>query len=232
MGSWIKKDTTVEVSKELEYSSDAVVESNAYDAEITECRLANSNTAGSKSVSLVVGIKTEAGETNKTFFTIMGKDGETYFESTYKGKTIKKQHFGLSIANTLFELVLGKEIFDVEPSNIEYQTWDKEDKEMKTVSGQGFPDIVGHKIGICLQMNKEISGADSKEYGVIEHFFNAETGLFSGEEEEIGKKTKLSKWLGSMKDYKVTEKEPQNKSSFGAKKTVDATETPKKKWGK
>ena len=68
MGTWIKKNTEVEVSKELEYENSSISESNAYEVEITECRLANSTAQGSKSVSLVVGIKTEDGETNRTFF--------------------------------------------------------------------------------------------------------------------------------------------------------------------
>jgi len=231
MARWIKKNTEeVEVSKELEYENSNIAESNAYEAEITECRLAESSAQGSKSVSLVVGIKTDDGETNKTYFTVMGRDGETYFTSTYQGKTIKKQHFGLSIADTLFQLVIGKEIFDVEPEEVEFKSWNKEDKAFEDKKGEGFPELIGKKIGACVQLTKEISGADSKEYGTIEHFFDLKSGLMFGEDPEA-KKTKLSKWLGSMKDYKIVEKEAQNKTSFGSKdKGSDAPS--KSKWGK
>ena len=230
---WIKKNTEVEVQEELEYDNTNIQVTNAYEAEVTGCRLSESKAEGSKSVSLVVDVKTEDGETNRTFFTVMGKDGETYFESTVKGNKVKKQHFGLSIANTLFELTLGKEIFDCDPSEVEFQAWDKEAEEMVTKKAEGFPEIIGKKIGICLQMNREISGTDSKEYGTMEHFFDIATGLFSNEDPE-SKKTKLDKWLGSMKDFKVTEKEAKNKSSFGnKKKTEDAgDEKPKNKWGR
>lgn len=229
--AWIKKDTAVEVSKELEYDNTNIQETNAYSAEITECRLAPSQAEGSKSVSLVVGIKTEDGDTNKTFFTIMGKNGETFFESTYKGKTVKKQHFGLSIADTAFKIALGKEIFEVEPVEVEYQVWDKEDKEMVTKKGDGFPDMIGKKIGVCVQMTREISGSESKEFGTIEHFFDADTGLFS-EEEAGAAKTKLDKWLASSKDFKIVEKEAQNKSSFGAKKEATGDAPKKSGWGR
>ncbi len=185
--AWIKKNEEVEVTKELEYENTSISVSNAYECTITECRIAKSKTQGSKSVSLVVGIKTDEGETNKTFFTIMGKDGETYFTSTYQGKTVKKQHFGLSIANTLFQLAIGKEIFDVEPQEVEYKQWDAEDKTMKDVTGDGFPELIGKKIGACVQLTKEICGADSKEIGNIEHFFDPETGLMFGEDPDTKK---------------------------------------------
>lgn len=228
---WIKKENDVEVSKELEYEDTSIQKTNAYSAKITECRLANSKTAGSKSVSLVVGVETEDGETNRTYFTIIGKDGETFFTTQYKGKPIKKQHFGLSIANTLFQIVLGKEIFDVEPTEVEYEVFDKEEKEMVKEKGDGFPDLIGAEVGICLQRYKEIAGSDSKEYGTIEHFFDVETGLFANEDVAEGAKTKLDKWLGSMKEVKVVEKEAQNKSAFGKKKDDGGEDKPKSKWG-
>lgn len=230
MATWIKRNEEVEVSKELEYENTNISTTNAYEVEITECRIAPSMAQGSKSVSVVVGVKDENGDSNRTFFTVMGKDGNTYFESTYNGNTVKKQHFGLSIVNTMFQLLEGKEVFDVEPSEVTYEVWNKEDKKKEEKTGDGFPELVGKKIGVCIQMTKEISGVDSKEYGTIEHFFDLETGLMFAEDSET-KRTKLSKWLGSMKDYKIVEKEAQNKSSFGAKK--ETTDAPKKsKWGK
>ena len=78
--AWISKNSEVEVSKELEFDNSNIQETNAYEVEITECRLAESTAQGSKSVSLVVGIKTEEDETAKTFFTVMGRDGNTYYE--------------------------------------------------------------------------------------------------------------------------------------------------------
>jgi len=231
--AWIKQEANVEVAAELDYENDGIQKTNAYKAEITECRLAESQDEKSKSMSLVVGIKTEDGETAKTYFTIMGRDGNTYFESTYKGKTVKKQHFGLSIANTLFEIALGKEIFDCEPEDVEFERWDKEEKEMVKDNGQGFPEMIGKVVGVCVQMHREISGTDSKEFSKIEHFFDDATGLFSGEEAGTTK-TKLDKWLGSMKEFKVTEKEAQNKSSFGGakKEATDGEEPVKSRWGK
>ena len=83
--AWLKKESNVEVGGELEFSNNAISETNAYEVEITEARLAESKDAQSKSMSLVIGVKTEDGQTNKTFFTIMGKDGKTYFESTVAG---------------------------------------------------------------------------------------------------------------------------------------------------
>jgi hypothetical protein len=232
--AWIKKDESVEVSKELEFSNSNITETNAYEVEITECRLANSQTQGSKSVSLVIGAKTEDDETVRSYFTIMGKDGETYFESTVKGKKVKKQHFGLNIANTLFKLALEKEIFDCEPSEVEFKQWNKEEKEMEDATGDGFPELIGAKVGICVQIVKEISGADSKQYPEIKHFFDLESGLFADEDPEA-KKSKLDIWLAGRKEFYVIEKEAQNKSSFGKKKSSDdGEEAPKKKskWGK
>lgn len=230
MGAWIKKEEEVEVSKELEYENTSISESNAYEVEITECRIANSTVKGSKSVSVVVGVKDENGDSNRTFFTVMGKDGNTYFESSYQGKTVKKQHFGLSIVNTLFQLVEGREVFDMEPSEVTYEVWNKDEKKKEEKKGDGFPSLVGKKIGACIQMTKEISGADSKEYGTIEHFFDLESGLMF-EENPDSTRTKLQKWLGSMKDYKIIEKEAQNKSSFGAKKESSDKAPKKSKWG-
>ncbi len=237
MCAWIKKDSTVEVSGEMEFSSDAITESNAYEAKITEAYLQNSQTAGSKSVSLVISVATEDGETAKSYFTIMGKDGETFFISTVKGKKVKKQHFGLNIVNSLFGIALDKEIFDCEPSETTYKKWNKEDKEMEELTGDGFPELVGKGVGVCVQMIRELKGSNSREYPELKHFFDAESGLFNGEEEPEGKnKTKLNKWLASKKDFQIVEKKETNKSSYGGKKknADDEEDAPKKKskWGR
>ena len=180
---------------------------------------------------MVVGAKTDDDETVKTYFTIMGRNGETYFESTVGGKKVKKQHFGLNIADTLFNIALGKEIFDCEPSKVDIKVWDKEAKEMKDSEANGFPEMIGKKVGICVQMVREINGADSREFPEITHFFNSETGLFHTEEEGK-KKTKLDIWLASSKDFRVVEKQQQNTNSFGKKKEA-SEEAPKKSgWGR
>lgn len=231
--AWIKKEADVEVTQELEYSNSGISKTDAYEVTITEAYLSESKAEGSKSVSLVINAKNEADETVKTFFTVMGKDGNTYFTQTYNGKTVKKQHIGLSIANTLFGIALGKEIFDITPSEVEYSFYDKEAKESKSVKGDGFPELIGKVVGITAQMNREIDGTKSREYASIEHFFDIETGLFYGEESVEGKPTKLDKWLSSVKEFKETIKE-QAKSSFGGKKEpAKDGETPVKKgWGK
>jgi len=229
--SWIKKEVSAEVSAELEFENSRLSVTDAYELEVTEAYLKDSNTEGSKSKSLVVSGKTEDGLTATTYFTIMGKDGQTFFESTYKGKTVKKQHFGLNIANTLFTILLdGKEIFDCEPSETTFKTWNKEDKEMEDAKGDGFPELIGKKIGATYQMRREINGADSKEFGEITHFFDVETGLFSGEEDSDNRK--LDKWLNSKKDFIVKEVEAP-KSSFGKKKDTSGAEKPKaNKWSR
>ena len=214
---WLKKDVEAEVVAELEYSNSGISKTDAYEVEIVEAYISESKAEGSKSQSLVISAKTESDETVKTFFTLVGKDGNTFFTQTYNGKSVKKQHIGLSIANTLFGIALGKEIFDVEPSAVEYSVYDKEAKESKMVKGDGFPDLVGKVVGITAQMNREIDGTKSREYASIDHFFDIETGLFYGEEAVEGKPTKLDKWLSSAKDFKETVKE-QAKSSFGGKK--------------
>lgn len=232
--SWIKKNTEVVVDKELEYSgATGISKTDAYEVEITECRLAEAKDTQSKSVSLVVGVKNEAGETAKSFFTIMGRDGKTYFESTVAGEKVKKQHFGLSIANTLFEIALGKEIFEVEPEEVEFEIYNKESKEREKMEGQGFPELIGKKVGVCIQMVRTIDGKDSYEKAEIEHFFDSETGLFDGEEDSDNRK--LDRWMKRAKDFKEIVKE-EKKTAFGAKKTDKAEsktdEAPKKKWGK
>lgn len=233
MCAWLKKDNNVEVAQELEYNNNGISKTDAYEVTITEAYLHESNDEKSKSVSLVINAKTDTDETVKTFFTLVGKDGNTYFTKKVNGKEIKMQHFGLSIANTVFGIVLGKEIFDVEPSEVEYSVYDKEAKESKTVKGDGFPDLIGKTVGITAQMNREIDGTKSREYASIDHFFDIETGLFYGEEEVEGKDTKLDKWLKSAKEFKETVKE-QAKSAFGSKKeSSDSEEKPAKRgWGK
>jgi len=232
--SWIKKEAEVEVAEELEYSNSRLTVTDAYEIEITEAYLKPSADKDSKSMSLVISGKTEDELTATTYFTVMGRDGETFFESTVKGKKVKKQHFGLNIVNTLFQIVLdGKEIFECEPAEVEYQVWDKEDKEMVDTKGDGFPELIGKKVGITYQMRREINGKDSKEFGEITHFFDSETGLFCGEEDSDNRK--LDKWLNSKKEFIVKEVEAP-RSSFGKKKTEkdeDGVEKPKKrKWGK
>ena len=227
--AWIKKEADVEVTKELEFDSNRIDVTDAFEVEITEAYLKASSVEGSKSMSLVIGVKTDDDMTNRTHFTIMGQDGNTYFKSTYKGKEVKKQHFGLSIVNTLFMMTLDKEIFDCEPEEVEYEVWNKDDKEMVKETGDGFPELIGKRIGITHQMKREINGKDSKEWGEITHFFNLETGLFNGEEESDN--TKLDKWLKNKKEFIVTEVE-ERKSSFGKKKeTEDGEEKPRRKWG-
>jgi len=236
--AWIKKDETVEVNAEMEFESNRIEKTDAMEVEITEAFLQDSQQENSKSVSVVIVVKDEAGLTNRSRFTIMGTNGETFFESTYKGKKVKKQHFGLSIVNTLFMLALDKEIFDIEPSETKFTMWNKEDKEMEDHTGNGFPELIGKKIGICHQMIREIDGTETKEWGEIAHFFDIETGLFAGEEES--ENTKLDKWIkkAEKKPFIIKEKaDDKPKSRFGKKKAdegeaKEGEEKPKKRWGK
>ena len=229
--AWINREADVVVDKELDYESNRIDKTDAYEVEITEAYLQKGK--DSDSMSVVISIKNDEGNEGKTYFTIMGRDGKTYFESTVGGKPVKKQHFGLNIVNTLFEIVLGKEIFDVEPSEVEYKVYDKEAKEYKTEKGDGFPELIGQKVGVCYQMYREINGTDSKEYGQITHFFDPETGLFANE--EPSDKTKLDKWLKGAKEYIVKEVEAPKRTSFGKKKdepSADGEPAPKRKWGR
>ncbi len=231
--SWIKKDETVEVSAEMEYENSRIEKTDAMEVEITEAFLQNSQQENSKSVSAVIAVKNDEGLTTRTRFTIMGRNGETFFESTVKGKKVKKQHFGLSIVNTLFMLALDKEIFDVEPSKTKFTMWNKEEKAMEEQTGDGFPDLVGKKIGICHQMTREIDGTDTKEFGEIAHFFDLESGLFAGEEKSDN--TKLDKWIhkAEKKPYIIKETSSEKpKSSFGKKQTNNGDAPKKKRWGK
>ena len=229
--SWIRKEVDVEVSKELEFSNTNISKTDAYEVEIKEAYLKESADKQSESMSLVISAETENGETVKTYFTIVGRDGNAYFETTRKGKTVKKQHFGLSIINTLFQIVLGEEIFDVEPSETKFSVWNKEDNEMQEVTGDGFPELIGSKAGVCVQMIRKIRGKDSSEYPEISHFFDAQTGLFA--EEEDSDKRKLDRWLSSCKEFKIIEEEVKKTSSFGKKpSTSENGEAPKSKWGR
>lgn len=233
--SWIKKSKEVVVIEELESNDSRIQTSNAYEVEITGARLAESKQDNSKSLSLVIDVKTDDGETAREFLTIQGKDGNTFFID--KRTKVKKQHIGLTIANSLFQLVLDKEIFDAEPEEIKYEAWNKDDEEMEELDGHGFPELIGKKIGVCVQIERVIEGADSKETPRIEHFFNHETGLFNKEVLEDGKKTKLDKWLDKKKEFKEIIKEVvEKKSAFAAKTTTEKTEIaeePKKnKWGR
>lgn len=232
--AWLKREADVEVTSELEYSNNGINKTDAYEVEITEAYLQHSKADGSKSISLVISAKTDADETIRTFFTLVGKDGNTYFTQSYNGKTVKKQHIGLSIANTLFGILLGKEIFDVTPSETSFEVYDKEAKERKIEKGDGFPELIGRVVGITAQMYREIDGAKSREYASIEHFFDVDTGLFFGEEAIEGKPTKLDKWLSSAKEFKEIVKETP-KSSFGKKELPkkDGEQPPVKRgWGK
>lgn len=228
---WIKKEADVVVDKELDFESNRIYKTDAYEAEITEAYLQKGK--DSDSMSVVISIKNDEGNEGKTYFTIMGRDGKTYFESTVAGKQVKKQMFGLSIVNTLFEIVLGKEIFDVEPSETTYKVYDKEAKEYNEVKGDGFPELIGKRVGVCYQMYREINGTDSKEYGQITHFFDPETGLFANE--EPSDKTKLDKWLRTAKEYIVKEVEAPKRTSFGKKKdeqSVDGETATRRRWGR
>ena len=232
--SWIKKEEEVVVVEELSSGSDRIQESNAYEVTITGARLAESQQKDSKSLSLVIEVSTENGETAREYFTILGKDGNSYFID--KRSNVKKQHIGLTIANSLFQLVLDKEIFDIEPREVEYKMYNKETEELEDMKGDGFPDLIGKTVGCCIQIERIIEGADSKESPRIEHFFNVETGLFNKEEVKEGAKTKLDKWLDKKKEFKEIIKEVKERTNFGGNKkeaTESNSEEPKKsKWGR
>ena len=229
--AWLKRDEEVVVTEELEFSNSSISKTDAYEIEITEAYLSNAKDKSSKSVSLVISGKTKDDETIRTFFTLMGRDGKTFFISKVGNTEVKKQHFGLSIANTVFGIAINKEIFDVEPKSTKYEVYNKETKEREVVEGDGFPDLIGKVVGVTVQMTREIDGANSKEYATIEHFFDVETGLFYGE--ESSEKTKLDKWLSKIKDFKIIEKKEQ-KSSFSKKeKSEEQEQQPVKRgWGK
>lgn len=231
--AWIKKEEEIVVVEELSSGSDRIQESNAYEVTITGARLAESQQKDSKSLSLVIDVANENGETAREYFTILGKDGNTYFVD--KRSNAKKQHIGLTIVNSLFQLVLDKEIFDIEPKEVEYKIYNKETEELEDVKGDGFPDLIGKSVGACIQIERIIEGADSKESPRIEHFFNVETGLFNKEEPKEGAKTKLDKWLDKKKEFKKIIKEVKERTNFGGKKetTETSSEEPKKsKWGR
>ena len=230
--SWIKKDSTVEVNVEMESDFSKIEVTDAYEVEVIEAYIGESQDKQSKSMSLFVSVKNEDGDTNKSRFTLTGRDGNTFYMGKKNGQDVKKEHFGLSIANTLFNIALGEEIFDLEPSEVEIKKWDNDEKAMVDAKADGFPELVGKKVGVCLQMKREISGTDSKEWGEIAHFFDPETGLMFNEVESD--RTKLDKWLKTKKDFIVKEVEaPARSSSFGKKKdeSTDGGEAPKRKWG-
>ena len=234
--SWIKREEEIVVVEELSSNDSRIQTSNAYEVEITGARLAKSKDKKSQSLSLVIDVKNEDGETAREFFTIMGKDGNTYFVD--KRSNVKKQHIGLTIVNSLFQITLDKEIFDVEPKEVTYQAYNKDLEAFEELESDGFPDLIGKKVGVCIQIERTIEGADSKESPRIEHFFNHETGLFNKEELKDGTKTKLDKWLDKKKEFKEIIKEvTENRSAFGgnkqAKEETSTNEEPKKnKWGR
>ena len=226
--SWINRETEeVVVQAEMESDFQKIEVTDAYAVKVVEAYLAPSQQQGSKSVSVMVTVENEDGETNKTRFLVMGKDGQTFYE--YNGE--KRQFGGLSIVNTLFKIALGKEIFDTEPSQVDIKRWDTDTKTMVDDTADGFPDLVGKVVGVCLQMKREIAGADSKEFGEITHFFDNDTGLFS--EEIDSDKRKLDRWLRNKKEFITKTIEVKKSSSFGkkAEPTADG-EKPKSRWGK
>lgn len=227
--SWIKKEKDVEEIEELGGSS-LIQASNAYEVEITGARLAKGKET--ESLSLVIEVKNDVGETAREFFTVNGRDGKTYFLDKRNGA--KKQHIGLTIVNSLFQLVLDKEIFEVEPVEIEYKVYNKDTEEFETTTADGFPELIGKKVGVCVQIERTVEGENSREQPRIEHFFNVETGLFNKEEAVQGAKTKLDKWLDRKKDFKEIIKEVK-KSSFGKvaeTKTDEVATVTKSKWGR
>ena len=221
--AWIKKTEDVVVDNELE-GVEKISKTDAYELEITQAYTQASKTPGSSSMSIVISSKdVESGEVNTTYFTVLGKDGNPYYVAKVGNKEVKKYLFGLNIVNTLFGIALGKEVFDVEPSSMKIEKWNNDAKAMEEVTVDGFPDLIGKKIGACVQMHREINGQDSKEYANIAHFFDPETGLFYNEEDSD--KRKLDKWLNGKKEFitKVVEDQPKRQSSFGKKKDSDGT---------
>jgi len=221
--AWIKKSEDI---VEQEQYAERVSVTNGYAGKVTAARLSNSKTPGSKSVSLFVEITTNDGEIASDFFTIMGKDGETFYIN--KHDQSKRQHIGLNTANTLFLLALGKEIFDIEPSDIKYMGYDKEAEERVEMKGKGFPEIIGKEIGAAIQVTKEGEGADTKFGTEIQHFFNPLTGRYWNESDN-GSVLKIDKWIKKAPEYKIIESFVPKRSFGGAK---DADKPEKKGWGR
>ena len=224
---WLNRDADV---VEPDYYKEKVSVTNAYAGTVTQCRLNDSKQKGSKSVSLFIEVTTTDDEVATEFLTITGKDGNTFYINKKDGS--KRQHIGLGTANTLFLLTLGKEIFDIEPTNIEYEAYDKENEEMKTVSGQGFPEMIGKEIGIAVQVTKEGEGADIKFGTEIQHFFNPVTGTYWNESDKgAGYTRKIDKWIKKAPEYKVIEAYAP-KRSFGGDKKSDTNAGESKGWGR
>jgi len=226
--SWIKKDDDVVEQEEMEGGINRINSTDAYEVIVEQAYMQESRTQGSKSISLALSVK-DAGTdaVNTTYFTLTGTDGNTFYLNK-KGE--KNLMFGLSIVNTLFGIAIGKEIFDVQPVPMTVTKWNNEIRDMETVTADGFPDLIGKKVGICLQMYRKIEGADSKESGSITHFFDTNTGLFNKEVDSDNRK--LDKWLNTKREFIVKEVK-EAKSSFGNKKERDDTNTPKKgRWGR
>jgi len=222
--SWIKQaDENVEQQEEMGGIS-GISKTDAYELEITEMYLKDSEM--SKSMSVVVNAKTDDNETVKSYFTVQGKDGLGFYEK--KGK--KYEHFGIASIRSLIRVALDKDLYDVEPTEGTYKQWDNEKKEMVEVKGRVFAELIGIKVGGTVQMTKTIAGADSKLTSDITHFFDLKTGLFANEEHSEGKRSKLDKWLNTKKEFKIVE-EQQRGSSFGKKKE-EGGEKPKSKWSK
>ena len=230
--SWITKSENVVENVELEGGVFGIDESGAYAVKITQAYLQESKAADSQSVSLVIGIETEDGKKGIAYKTILGRDGQTFFVMNKNGNSEKREHFGLSISNTMFEIVLGKSIFDVEPVSMDVEKWNFDKKEMETVKVDGFPELIGKEIGVCWRITREIDGVNSKERGDIEHFFDKDSGLFYDEEDSTSRK--IDRWqnMVSKKPIIIKEVAQQTKSSFGQKKETADGETPVKKWGR
>lgn len=216
--AWLNEGKSVIVQEELG-GGNKIEESGAYEIEITSAYLSHSRQANSKSVSLCIeGVFAEEGKEDKTimeFFTIMGKDGKAFYTRNYGRGAKNFQHIGLRIVNSAFKILLDKTIFDIEPQPMTYEKWDNELKERVSEKGDGFPDLIGKKIGICVQMIREIKGQKSKELSDLVHFFDYGTGLFADEVNSDHKK--IDKWLRLKKDFIVKEVEEYEapQSSFG-----------------
>lgn len=223
--SWIKKEENIEKQEELGGVS-SISTTDAYELKIKEAYLKESSVQGSQSLSFVLNAETENAELVKTYFVLQGKDGKGYWERDGR----RYEHFGFVIAKTVFGLVLKKEIYDVPPVDGFYMDWDNDAKKMVETKGRVFSELIGKTVGACVQMNRKIAGADTKEYPEITHFFDVETGLFYTEE-DTGKKRKLDKWLDNKKDYKIIE-ETKKESSFGKKQSTEDGEPKKNKWAR
>jgi len=228
---WLKKESGIEKNAEMESDFNRIEKTDAYEVQITQAYVRESASADSKSISLVVSVKDiETEATNTTYFTLTNRSGETFYIRNINGVDKKYEMFGLSLANAMFNILLGKDIFDFEPQDMTTELWDKDAKAMKETTVSGFHDLVGKNIGVTIQMRRELDGQNSKEFGTIDHFFDPKSGLFHNEEDSNNRK--LDRWLNKKKEFIIKEVAQQQKSSFGKKKeTTDGAEKPRK-WGR